>query len=150
MRTAAKVVGRWLHRTVALAFQTWYEQAQAQARLHGILNRIAERWLRQDVAVAFFSWKENAGLQQRAELICQRVLRHWTQRTSAAALDSWHAHVKEQVTVCMHTPTVLLPPITLRPLAVTPTLPCSAPQTPPSHPLTVPSPPVTVFDGEAQ
>ena len=97
MRTAAKVVGRWLHRTVALAFQTWYEQAQAQARLHGILNRIAERWLRQDVAVAFFSWKENAGLQQRAELICQRVLRHWTQRTSAAALDSWHAHVQEQV-----------------------------------------------------
>ena len=71
-----------------------------QARMRGILKRIAERWLHRDVAVAFLSWKENSDRQKRAEYITGRILRHWTHRTSAAAFDSWHAHAQEQVRCC--------------------------------------------------
>ena len=99
MKSAAKVVGHWLHRTIALAYETWHEHAYLQARMRGILKRIAERWLHRDVAVAFLSWKENADRQKRAEYITGRIIRHWTHRTSAAAFDSWHAHAQEQVMV---------------------------------------------------
>ena len=96
MKSAAKVVGHWLNRTLALAFETWHEHANMQARMRGILKRIAERWLHRDVAVAFLSWKENSDRQKRAEYITGRILRHWTHRTSAAAFESWHAHAQEQ------------------------------------------------------
>ena len=72
MKSAAKVVGHWLHRTLALAYETWHEHAHAQARMRGILKRIAERWLHRDVAVSFMSWKENADKQKRAEYITSR------------------------------------------------------------------------------
>ena len=42
MKSAAKVVGHWLHRTLALAYETWHEHANAQARMRGMLKRIAE------------------------------------------------------------------------------------------------------------
>ena len=72
MKSAAKVVGHWLHRGLALAYETWHEHAHAQARMRGILKRIAERWLHRDVAVSFMSWKENADKQKRAEYITSR------------------------------------------------------------------------------
>ena len=101
-KSAAKVIGHWLHRTLALAFETWHEHANAQARMRGILKRIAERWLHRDLVVAFLAWKENADREERREhQMCIRV-RHWTHRTSAAAFDSWHAHAQEQVRVRIH------------------------------------------------
>ena len=108
MRSAAKVVGHWLHRTLALAYETWHEHAHLQARMRGILKRIAERWLHRDVAVAFLSWKENADRQKRAEYITGRILRHWTHRTSAAALGGiLKSHGKRVWGQC-DTPPVLL------------------------------------------
>ena len=93
----SKVLGHWLHRQLSAAWETWHEHAHYQARMRGVLARIAARWLHQDLAAGFYAWKENSDKQKRAEYLTTRILLHWTHRTTAAALDSWYAHAKEQV-----------------------------------------------------
>ena len=89
MKSAGKIVGHWLHRTVAMAYETWHEHAHEQGRMRGILRRIGERWLHREVAVAFVTWREGSDRQRRAEYITTRVLKHWSHRTAAAAFDGW-------------------------------------------------------------
>ena len=72
--SAAKIVGHWLHRSLAMAYETWHEHAHAQERMRGILRRIAERWLHRDLAVAFTTWQENSDKQRRGEEITARIV----------------------------------------------------------------------------
>ena len=101
-RSAAKIVGHWLHRTLSLAYETWHEHAHTQVRLRGILHRISSRMLHREIAVAFLSWKENSDRQRRAEDITARIISHWMHRATAAAFDSWHEHAQDQVDCARH------------------------------------------------
>ena len=82
-------MGHWLHRQLSAAWETWHEHAHYQARMRGVLARIAARWLHQDLAAGFYAWKENSDKQKRAEYLTTRILLHWTHRTTAAAFEAW-------------------------------------------------------------
>ena len=97
MGSSAKIVGRWLHQTVAMAYETWRVHAHGRARMRGIMQRVGERWLRRGVAAAFDSWRERADRQRRAEYVMKRVVTHWKYRTSALVFEGWCARAAEQV-----------------------------------------------------
>ena len=59
MKSAAKVVGHWLHRSLAFAFDSWKENADKQKRAEYITGRILRHWTHRTSAAAFDSWHEH-------------------------------------------------------------------------------------------
>jgi len=86
-----KVLGHWIHRHMAAAFNTWHEKAMQLAWEQQQLYRGACLWSRQGAVKAINSWRALAELQaQQMELLYKSMTR-WASSKLTAAFNTWLA-----------------------------------------------------------
>ena len=121
-----KVLGRWIRRDLARAFESWRLNVQVQRdqrrvakkiilrwthmslvsafdqwhavvdHKHDALLRVLGTWRNRPLSSAFSLWLEHVRKFKQQQTVIHRVLMHWTNRTIAKIFDTWREHSLQQ------------------------------------------------------
>ena len=98
-KALARVLARMMNQCVAAALDTWYGHAQEQRKMRDVSRRMILRMKNAACSRAIQRWSERCAEAGRLRSGMERVLKHWCNTHKAAAMARWKGLVVEVVSM---------------------------------------------------